>query len=138
MVKVHDISPNIYNRLQDLGGSKYMYMPFVARDKYELKICSYVDIIKTMHYIPIVNSKFLTIIDQMFHNISIKKSSMIIFVTTKLVLGSRPRLKGMRGELDQKSVSGFKHSHKCEGVNFNILKWVFPILELESHGVLKF
>jgi hypothetical protein len=110
MVKVHDISPNIDNCLQDLGGSKYMCMPFVARWKYKLKICSYVDIIKTMHYIPIVNSKFLTIINRMFHNISNKNSSIIIFVTTKLVLGSRPRPKGTRGELDQKSVSGLKHT----------------------------
>lgn len=110
MVKVHDISTNIDNRLQDLGGSKYMCMPFVARCKYKLKICSYVDIIKTMHYIPIVNSKFLTIINRMFHNISNKKSSIIIFVTIKLVLGSRPRPKSMRGEFNQKSVSGFKHT----------------------------
>ncbi len=110
MVKVHDISPNIDNCLQDLGGSKYMCMPFVARCKCELKICSYVDIIKTIHCIPIINSKFLTIINRMFHNVSNKKSNIIIFVTTKLVLGSRPRLTCMRGELDQKSVLGFKHT----------------------------
>jgi hypothetical protein len=126
MVKVHDISPNIDNCLQDLSGSKYMCMPFEARWKYKLKIFSYVDIIKTMHYIPIVNSKFLTIINRMFHNISNKNSSTIIFVTTKLVLGSRPRPKGMRGNWTKKVCQHSNTLPQVWGNEFQHCQMGFP------------